>query len=215
MSQWELRHQEGATSRCSARQNWSTKRAFHSPQCAEEMSQTEIWRTSRSLPERLDMSWFAAQNWLDWRDVHCDGQISTRRPHLLSIAWRVRQVSEELVFNTEQIKKKCTMNLEKSNLIVVGSFTADSNLLQPTGCCELNTLTRHIFSCFTAHISMSHVTVAQGVLRTSSMCHLHVVVVVLILFDPLLCTLHRLSHLHLPCGLVRWEVPCVLPRMRS
>ena len=40
----------------------------------------------------------------------------------------------------------------------------------------------------------------------------HVVVVVLILFDPLLCTLHRLSHLsfhspdvhlHLLCGLVR------------
>ena len=27
--------------------------------------------------------------------------------------------------------------------------------------CEQNTLTRHIFSCFTAHISMSHVTLAQ------------------------------------------------------
>ena len=34
--------------------------------------------------------------------------------------------------------------------------------------CEQNTVTRHIFSCFTALISMSHVTVAQGVLRTSS-----------------------------------------------
>ena len=33
--------------------------------------------------------------------------------------------------------------------------------------CEQNTLTRHIFSCFTAHISMSHVTLAQGVLRAS------------------------------------------------
>ena len=60
---------------------------------------------------------------------------------------------------------------------------------------------------------MSHVTLAQSVLRTSSICHPHVVVV-LILFDPLLCTLHRLSssfhspglHLHLPCGLVRREV---------
>ena len=41
---------------------------------------------------------------------------------------------------------------------------------------------------------MSHVTLAQGVLRTSSMCHPHVDVV-LILFDFLLCTLHRLSHL--------------------
>ena len=46
----------------------------------------------------------------------------------------------------------------------------------------------------------------------------------LVLFDPQLCTLHRLSHLpfhspvlhlQLPCGLVRWEVPCALPRMRS
>ena len=55
---------------------------------------------------------------------------------------------------------------------------------------------------------MSHVTLAQGVLRTSSMYHPHGVVV-LILFDPPLCTLHRLSHLpfhspdlhlHLPCG---------------
>ena len=83
-----------------------------------------------------------------------------------------------------------------------------------------NTLTRHIFSHLHALISMSHVTLAQCVLRTSSMCHLHVVV--LILCDPLLCALHRLSHLpfhspvlHLPCGLVRWEVPCALPRMRS
>ena len=77
--------------------------------------------------------------------------------------------------------------------------------------CEQNTLIRHIFSHLHALISMSHVTLAQGVLRTSSMCHLHVVVV-LILFDTLLCALHHLSHLpfhspvphlHLPCGLVR------------
>ena len=47
---------------------------------------------------------------------------------------------------------------------------------------------------------------------------------VLILFDSPLCTLHSLSHLpfhsldlhlHLPCGSVRREVPCALPRMRS
>ena len=45
----------------------------------------------------------------------------------------------------------------------------------------------------------------------------------MILFDSPLCTLHLLSHLpfhspdlhlRLPCGLVRWEVPCALPRMR-
>ena len=44
------------------------------------------------------------------------------------------------------------------------------------------------------------------------------------LFDSPLCTLHHLSHLpfhfpdlhlHLPCGLVRGEVHCALPRMRS
>ena len=104
----ELRYQEGATSRCSARQNWSTERAFHSPQCSKEMSQKEIWWNSRSLPKRLNISWFAAQNWQDWRNVQCDGQISTGRPHLLSIAWRVRQISEEWVCNTAQIRKKCT-----------------------------------------------------------------------------------------------------------
>ena len=35
-------------------------------------------------------------------------KISTGRPLLLSIAWRVRQISEELENNTEQIRKKCT-----------------------------------------------------------------------------------------------------------
>ena len=47
---------------------------------------------------------------------------------------------------------------------------------------------------------------------------------VLILFDSPLCTLHSLSHLpfhspdlhlHLPCGWVRREFPCALPRMRN
>ena len=40
--------------------------------------------------------------------------------------------------------------------VVVRSFTADSNLLQPTGECEQNTLIRHIFSHLHAHILMSH-----------------------------------------------------------
>ena len=45
------------------------------------------------------------------------------------------------------------------------------------------------------HFNVAHVAIlAQGVLRTSSTCHLHVVVV-LILFDPLLCAFHLLSHL--------------------
>ena len=104
----ELRYQEGATSRSSARQNWSTERAIHSPQCSKGMSQKEIWRNSRPLPQRLNISWFAAQNWLDWGDVHCDGQLSTGKPLLLSIAWRVRKISEKPVYHTEQIRKKCT-----------------------------------------------------------------------------------------------------------
>ena len=37
----------------------------------------------------------------------------------------------------------------------------------PLEALKANTLTRHLFSCFTAHISMSHVTLAQGVLRAS------------------------------------------------
>ena len=70
----ELRYQEGTTSRCPTWQNWSTERAFHSPQCSKEMSQKEIGRNSRSLPKKLNISWFAAQNWLDWENVHYDGQ---------------------------------------------------------------------------------------------------------------------------------------------
>ena len=91
--------------------------------------------------------------------------------------------------------------------------------------CEQNTLTRHILSCFTAHISMSHVTLAQDVCP-HHVIHASCAVVVLILFDSPFCTLHRLSHLpfhsrdlhlhlHLPCGLVRREVHSALPRMRS
>ena len=54
--------------------------------------------------------------------------------------------------------------------VVVRSFTADSNLLQPMGGENRNTLTRHIFSCFTAHISTSQVTLALGVLRARHPC---------------------------------------------
>ena len=82
--------------------------------------------------------------------------------------------------------------------------------------CEQNTLTRHIFSCFSAaHITVSHMTLAQGVLRTSSHPCL-MWLCVLILFDSPLCTLHSLSHLlphshdfhlhpHLTCVSVRRE----------
>ena len=63
--------------------------------------------------------------------------------------------------------KNSDLNFGKIFFVVVRSFTADSNLLQPTGVCEQNTLTRHIFSCLHTLISMSHVTVAQDVLRAS------------------------------------------------
>ena len=93
------------------------------------------------------------------------------------------------------------------------------------GVCEQNTITRHIFSCFITLISVSHMTLAQDVCP-HHVIHASCAVVVLILFDSPFCTLHRLSHLpfhspdlhlhlHLPCGLVRGEVHCALPRMRS
>ena len=104
----ELRHQEGATSWCSARQNWGTETAFRGPQCAEEMSQKEFWWNSRSLPTRFNILWFATQNWLDWGEVHWDGQFSTGKPLLLPILWRVREMWEKLVYHTEQIRQKCT-----------------------------------------------------------------------------------------------------------
>ena len=66
------------------------------------------------------------------------------------------------------------------------------------------------------HFNVAHDIGSRCLPRTSSMYHSHGVVV-LILFDSPLCTLHRLSHLpfhshdlhlHLPCGLVRREVHC-------
>ena len=63
-------------------------------------------------------------------------------------------------------------NFSQKKKVVARSFTADRNLLQPTGGCEQNTLTRHIFSCFTALITVSHVKLAQGAVRViPSMCH--------------------------------------------
>ena len=131
----ELRHQEGATSWCSARQNWGTERAFHSPQCTEEMSQKKNWRNSRSLPTRSNISWFATQNFLDWGQVHRDGQISTGKPtpiaHRLRSSKDIRKTgishwtnqAEMHWWNSDQTSEKhlqiCavfTVNLEKSDL---------------------------------------------------------------------------------------------------
>ena len=46
--------------------------------------------------------------------------------------------------------------------VVARSFTADGNLVHPTGC-EQNTLTRHIFSCLSALMTVA--ILAQGVAR--------------------------------------------------
>ena len=104
----ELRHQEVATSRCSARQNWSTERAFHSPQCTKEMSQKEIWRYSQSLPKRFNLSWFAAptlaglrRRALRWTNQH-------RKSILIVHCLKNSKEKGKLVYHTEPIKKKCT-----------------------------------------------------------------------------------------------------------
>ena len=91
--------------------------------------------------------------------------------------------------------------------------------------CEQNTLTRHIYSCLHACLTVSHVTLAQGAVRVmSSMFHALEWLCVWFLFDCPFCTLQSLSHLllhppnlylHLLCGSVRREVLCELPRVRS
>ena len=65
LHQWRLRflypaslHQEGATSWCSARQNWGTEKAFHSHKARRRCLKKKFWRNSRSLPTRFNISWF-------------------------------------------------------------------------------------------------------------------------------------------------------------
>ena len=80
--------------------------------------------------------------------------------------------------------------------------------------------------CFSALITVSHMTLAQGVLRARHLMYHPHGVVVFVLFDSPLCSLHRFCHLplhspdlplhpHLPCGSVRRGVPCALSRLRS
>ena len=55
----ELRHQEGATSWCSARQNWSTERAFHSPQYNKNFDgiHDRFLKHSTYLDSQLKIGW--------------------------------------------------------------------------------------------------------------------------------------------------------------
>ena len=81
--------------------------------------------------------------------------------------------------------------------------------------CEQNTLTRHIFLCLHACLTVSHVTLAQVLVRViPSMFHALVCLTSLRLSTS--CTLYSLSHpllhppdlhLHLLCGSVRREFP--------
>ena len=114
--------------------------------------------------------------------------------------------------------------------VVARSFTANSNLLQPTG--SVNRTPSHVtlFSSLHACLTVSHVTLAQGSRLKVSCASSHPCFMRLSgcafwsLFDSPFCTLHNFSHLllhppnlhhHFLCGSVRREVPCALPRMRS
>ena len=100
-------------------------------------------------------------------------------------------------------------------------YTADDNLLQTTGWVNNTPHTSHFLVFLCTHNSVAHDIGSRCVAHViPSMSHAHRVVV-LILFDSPLCTLHSLSHLllhppdlhlHIPCGSVRREVPCALPR---
>ena len=92
------------------------------------------------------------------------------------------------------------------------------------GCtqCEENTLTRHIFSYLHTGFTVSHMTLAQGVVRiVSSMFHVAVRLDSLRLSTlPLPSHSHLLLHppdlhLHLPCGSVRREVWPTRPLSQS
>ena len=63
---------------------------------------------SRSLSERLTISWFATQSWSDRGEVHRDGRVGTERFHQSPIDWGVWGTKEKLVYLAEHIWQKCT-----------------------------------------------------------------------------------------------------------
>ena len=100
----ELRYQEGATSRCSARQNWSTERAFHSQQCSKEMSRKEIWRNSRSFLKKTQQD-RDSQLKIGWTEETC---VANRKIIPIVHCLESSRDIGKLVFHHEQIRKKCT-----------------------------------------------------------------------------------------------------------
>ena len=133
------------------------------------MSQNEIWWNLRSLPTRSNISWFATENWLDRREVHRDGQISTGRPLPLSRRlWSSRDIGNIGIshrtnqavmhrWNSDQTSEKylqiytvSTVNLEKSDLnrfLFINSKGGIRRLLHPVphGGSGMNTGGAHFF----------------------------------------------------------------------
>ena len=55
----------------------------------KEMHQKRFWWNSRSLPERLNISWISKQHWSNWRSMHPDGLGRAERFHQSHVASRV------------------------------------------------------------------------------------------------------------------------------
>ena len=178
---------------------------------------------------------------------------------MVAVEWTLVELKNQRMSMTSELMKWAASSKEQGDLfctlthqdtqsgiltifkfVVVRSFTVDGNLPQPTGGCEQNTLTRHIFSCLRARLMMSHTALAQGAVRViPSICHAPVCLFVpssTLALHSSFCLSHLPLHLPelwllpflLPCGCrrikipcalrrgsVRSKTPCALPRMRS
>ena len=101
---------------------------------------------------------------------------------------------------------------------ITGDFISRHHVNRTHSLVTFSRVSQHTFQCPTWHRLKMFVRITS--------CHHAREWLFWYLFDSPLCTLHRLSHLplhspdlhlylHLLCGLVRGEVPCALPRMRS
>ena len=223
-----LRHQEGATSWCSARQNWGTERALCGPQRAEEMSQKNLRRNSRSFSTRPSISWFrnsklagprrSASKWISWhrkttptvypmrniwdiKNIGVSHKTNRARMHRCDFEQTSEEQSQKWTVSTENQEKngqnQSLFNFTKGgtrpleflhggvgiktggvhnylfqNFVVVGSFTADSNLLQPTEGVNSTPHTWPFSRSQRANVMMCHTTLTRVFVRViPSMCH--------------------------------------------
>ena len=131
--------------------------------------------------------------------------------------------NRETCFGCSLIKKLRVEFLTFFKFVVVRSFTAVSNLLQPTGVWTEHPHTSHVLAVACTHFNVARDIGSSLVVRARHPCVICMLCVAW--FSATLpFALHRLFHLpfhspvlhlHLPCGLVRWEVPCALQLMRS